>query len=284
MADETTALNPRDRFPAAISQLERARSFIQSPPEELDVFEAELSSLHSAIRRSAFRSTPNITTEVINAMHDSGEVESMPNSEELIELMRSVRVTGSDIQLLDGTGVIFAFERSTGKMYALTAHGHILDKTGMVDGERVLDFPGGLYDYAINKALTVASLEKLGSNTGLKSSEDASYIKDTTGVGAVHMGGNSYKTSDGREFFTGVSGAEMTRGAIEKINSVLPEQSQAGDYTIAGAVDEVVANWASRFVAGEEVSISQAQEDVDNLLNPLHVGAKLGETIPDQYH
>jgi hypothetical protein len=226
---------------------------------------------------------PGITDEVIHGLEVAGDVNQLPHTDRLRELMSTVRFIGSDVPVFEGCGVIFTFQKD-GPMYHLTMPGHILEQTSEVDGNQVLDFPGGLYDYAINKALSVAALKQLGSNSGLSRDDDAAYIQETTKAGSVHMGGATYTTEDGRTFFTGVSGAEMTAEAVERIKAMIPEDSQAGQYTIAGAIDEVVAGWVNRLAAGEDITLDQAQDELNRVLDYVLVETRTGGKVPDQFH
>lgn len=250
--------------------IKNVKIFIEDPFKRLDYLEDEFSDLYKETRRPAYREMPPVTIEDIDNMVSRDEISEISNKEKFTQLLQAIRITGTEIQLLRGSGSIIVFD-DKGQMSRFFVKGPILEKKGE-DGE--LDYPGGLWDYAINKAMTARLLDEVGSDSTMIDPEDAEYVKQLAKVSGAHMGSACYIAPDGKKYFSGGSGIEMTDEGLTEMIDKLPKGSTDGEYTIAGIIDGLVSKWACRFVAGEEVSVTEAQKDVDEIIRNLPIFPK----------
>jgi hypothetical protein len=253
------------------------RSLMAVPPRNLNAFEAELAQLVKEVK------TPNmLTNETMEGLIEDKEIYRFEGKRALHDLLRSLRIPGTKIQAFDGTFTVAVAEPRLGNIQYAEIPGELHEIT-KEDGS--LLFPGGLTRYAWAKmlnasALTTLSPEKSIPDGSMKSVEDAEYIKSVeTSEETVHMGSATYVDAEGNTYVAGVSGAEMTHEALDYIMNMLPEASHDDRYTIAGILDGLVAHWAARMMAGEEVIPALAQRDFEMLIKEIK-----GKVLPQHYH
>lgn len=247
------------KLPTVVSELESLIDNVgASSSQSLTALEVRLSALRDDLHDGS-----TVTQESMKALVEAGEIDSYRPVETLQALMTGLTFPGSEEQLFDGTFTVALKEAGDGNKIQYAELPGSTHEMADEDGNKF--FPGGLSPFALQKLASAAALDDLGSpRADMHDTGDAEYLKSVYGKQA-HMGLNMIKTTDGRKVYVGMSGAEMTHGAIDIVNSTLPEDQQDGEFTIAGRVDGLVAKWAAQLYADEVVSLETAQLEFDEM-------------------
>lgn len=287
MTDATPKPDAREAFKDSISLVQEVRQFVTKPPETPTDMVARLRDLHTRVRRESPFDRPSITSDVMDVLKADGEVGEIPQFEKLQTIMKGVRYPGTDKQLINGTGTFVMIDGKTGAMSFTEAKGpiHDLPVEKGDDGVERKIFPGGLVDYALGKTLVEVGLNASGKEGGTGNQENNDWAVATTGAKGIHMGGMTAKDKDGNPIYAGVSGAEMMPEAIALLNNSLKfPESKDGNYTCAGFIDMLVANWMVQVAQGNEVTLEQAQSEIDLAFDLFKNIESTGSSLPTHFH
>lgn len=261
--------DPKELYPQASRALDSAVNFTTTDfaPDQVS---AQLGQAFNLVRRANFPDTPALTSDAMTALTDNQGIKNFPI---LQDVMRRVVVPGTAIKVYNGTGTIVMINSVTGEALFTEARGPVHDL-----------FAGGLADYAASKTSLDAGLVKKGKLEGLIDNDDILWLEKATGRDSIHLGWAHGVDEQGRLVHCGVSGAEMKPNAIRYLRSMLKPDSQDGDFTVAGFMDQLAAQWALKVTRGEPISPQQAQQDINRafkLFEQLDSGASL---IPSYFH
>lgn len=254
------------------------RGFMAVPPRNIDAFEAYLADVIKRVK------TPMaLTNKTMEGFIDAKELQSFTKKEELRDLLKALRIPFTDIPAFDGSYTLAVAESHLGTIQYAEIPGELHE---LKDDEGKPVFPGGLTRYAWAKMVIASALETLGSTGSMEDVKDAEYILSVaTSEASVHMGSASYSDVDGNRFDAGVSGAELSRDAVEYVKRILLHpKSQDGDFTLAGIIDGLVAHWACRMMAEETVPVEQAQGEFERLLEKMRTMDRTQKTVPSHHH
>ena len=293
MSDPNIApsVDAREVFRDTLDQLHRIRNFVvestkpPEPPKTPEEIEDQLREIHTTVRRATPFDLPTITSESVNALKGVGEVQDIPDLEKLRALMQAIHYPDSEQQLFPSTGTFAMIDGSTGEIYFNEVKGNIHDLPEVTgdDGVARKLFRGGLPDYAFNKILVRAGLSATQREDGIGDQENNDWAVDVTNATMIHMGSAAHSVG-GRTVYFGVSGAEMHPDAVAVLIDSLQPESTDGEFTCAGYMDEVVAGWGARIASGEEITVEQAQAEIDDAFALFHALEEVDGFLPPHYH